>query len=180
MKSYKEYPSDKNVFLFELDDILYPKKDYILQVYYLFSNFIEFTETTPDSKSLLAFMQKQYEEYGEDGMFDKIKEQFGLAEQYREKFGRIHVQAHLPLKLLLFPETTQLLHDLQDAGKNVAILTKGNPLEQLNKLKHIDWQGLDKGMKVYFIDELNFRNIDPISYIADEFRIQPEEIAIIE
>jgi len=31
------FPEDKKVYVFELDDVVFPKKDYLLQVYYLFA-----------------------------------------------------------------------------------------------------------------------------------------------
>jgi hypothetical protein len=35
-------------------------------------------------------------------------------------------------------------------------------------------------LKVYFIDELRFRNIDPITYIAKDFGVSDSEIHVIE
>jgi len=180
MKKYSDYPEDVKLFLFELDDVLYPKKDYLLQVYYLFATFIEFSESRPISKEMISFMQETYLSVGEVGLFDKVKARFDLDEKYRDQFGRNHVHAQLPLKLLLFRERVNLIHDLKDKGKQLAILTKGNPLEQLNKMKHIEWHGIDHGLKVYFLDELDFRDIDPIRYIAGEFGVGYEEVVLVD
>ncbi len=179
MIAYKEFPHNAKMFLFELDDVLFPKKDYLLQVYYLFANYVEFNESRPLAGAMTTFMRDNYLSEGDTDLFDKIKSKFDLDEQYRHQFGRIQVHAQLPLKLLLAPDGVRLIRDLKSNDKQMAILTKGNPLEQLNKMKHMDWQGLDKGLKVYFLDELNFRNIEPIGYIADEFGIKPEEIVCV-
>ena len=34
---YSDIDSRKNAFLFELDNVLYPEKDYLFQVYYIFA-----------------------------------------------------------------------------------------------------------------------------------------------
>ena len=39
MLKYKDLDDRIKAFVFELDDVIYPEKDYLLQVYYLFSNF---------------------------------------------------------------------------------------------------------------------------------------------
>ena len=41
---YQEHINTKQAFVFGLDDVLYPVKDYQLQVYYLFAQFIEYGE----------------------------------------------------------------------------------------------------------------------------------------
>jgi hypothetical protein len=106
-----------------------------------------------------------------------------LNDEYEENFKRLQANAQLPLKLLLFSEVENLLLSLQQDGKKIAILTKGNPVEQLNKLKYMDWGKFEmykNFLKVYFIDELRFRNIDPITYIAKDFGVSDSEIHVIE
>ncbi|MEJ5052826.1 hypothetical protein [Sphingobacterium sp. MYb382] len=49
----KKVAFDKSVYVFEIDDILFPKRDYLLQVYYLFANFIEYTEGKSIAKELV-------------------------------------------------------------------------------------------------------------------------------
>lgn len=177
-----DIPLDKDVYCFELDDVLYPKKDYLLQVYYLFSNFIAFTEGLPSAQDMTEFMKNTYLNQGEDQVLPLLQETFGIGENYKENFRRLQANAQLPLKLVLFGEIETLLLSLHDKQKKIAILTKGNPVEQLNKLKHIDWGKFDKYknlLKVYFIDELRFRNIDPIAYIAADFGVPKSQINVI-
>ena len=37
---YSDIDNRKTAFIFELDNVLYPEKDYLFQVYYLFARFI--------------------------------------------------------------------------------------------------------------------------------------------
>lgn len=177
-----DIPLNKEVYCFELDDVLYPKKDYLLQVYYLFANFVAFTEGLSSVQDMTEFMKNTYLNQGEDRVFPLLQETFGIDKNYAENFRRLQANAQLPLKLILFEEIERLLLSLHDKQKRIAILTRGNPLEQLNKVKHIAWGEFDKYknlLKVYFIDELQFRKIDPIGYIAEDFGVPMSQIHVI-
>jgi hypothetical protein len=41
----------KKAFVFELDNVLYPEKDYFFQIYYLFANLLEYTELNNATKT---------------------------------------------------------------------------------------------------------------------------------
>lgn len=172
----------KSVYLFEIDDVLYPKRDYLLQVYYLFSNFVEYMEARPLAKDMTAFMKTTFEAAGEEAVLRETIAHFALDETYTEHFGRLKANAHLPLKLILKSDIKTLLLSLFEKQKKVGILTAGNPVEQLNKLKHIDWQELSvflPSLKVFFIRELEFRNINPIDYLVGEYHVAADEIQIM-
>ena len=173
---------DKSVYVFEIDDVLYPKRDYLLQVYYLFSNFVEYSEGRPLSQEILAFMKDTFESDGEEEVLSRTINHFQLDAAYCENFERLQANAHLPLKLLLKDTVKNRLLTLFEQGRQVGILTDGNPVEQLNKLKHIDWQELSAflpSLKVFFIKELTFRHINTIDYLVEEYRVSADEIEII-
>ncbi len=181
MKPNEKYTSilPKKAIILDLDDVLYPKRDYLLQVYYLFANFIEFSLLNPPAGELLAYLKEQYEANGESGLFDRAATQFPEIETYRENFDRLHHQAQLPLKLLLFPEIAALIHHFRTCQKEIFLLTAGDPLMQLNKIRQIDWQGLEENVKVYFEDELKFRGQEPLSFILEEHGLRADEVAYI-
>ncbi|MCA5006190.1 HAD family hydrolase [Sphingobacterium bovistauri] len=173
----------KEVFAFELDDVLFPRQDYLLQVYYLFGSFYEFTEGTVKANDLALFMKKIYLVHGEDKVFDAAKEVFGIEEKYRENLERLQANAQIPLRLEIFSEMKSLLKQIFEKGKHVTILTKGNPIEQLNKLKFIDWGELDRyknSVRIYFVDEILHLKISVIPYLAIEYGVSEEEISVIE
>lgn len=171
--------ADKQLYLFEVDDVLYPKRDFVLQIYYLFGQFVEFTESRPIAAAITQFMKEHYEADDTAGLLKVTQKEFDLLEDYSENFERLQANAHLPLKLLLFEETKDNFQRLTQLGKKIAILTAGNPVLQLNKLKHMDWAGWDKKIKIYFTDELVFRNLDPFSYIASEYGLDKAAIDYI-
>lgn len=154
MLTYSDINPRKKAFIFELDNVLYPEKDYLLQVYYLFASFIEYIETVPPAADLTAFFKNALEHHGNANIFDKAKETFGIDEKYRENFDRLHVSARLPLKLLLFHKMLKLLQDIVVDRKQLFIVTNGNPEQQLNKIKQMEWNGLENYLTVYFANEI--------------------------
>ena len=150
---YSDIDARKTAFIFELDNVLYPEKDYLYQVYYLFAGFLEYTELL-DAKILVNLMVKTFEEEGADAVFNRVQEKFKLDEKYRFNFEHLHKNAQLPLKLLLYPDMLQLLQDIVVDRKKLFIVTNGNPEQQLNKLKQVEWHGLEKYLVCYFADEI--------------------------
>ena len=179
MIAYSEIDPKKKAFIFELDNVLFPKKDYLLQVYYLFASFLEYTEAFPPAADLTSFFKKAYENHGEDLIFDKAKEVFGFDEKYRENFLRLHIEARLPLKLLLFQEALTLLQEIVVDRKEIFILTSGNPAQQLNKIRQTDWNGLENYLRVYFSDEIAPKpSSQSIKYILEQHNFQHEDILV--
>lgn len=177
MITYSELDPSKKAFVFELDNVLFPEKDYLLQVYYLFANFLEFTETVPPASELTNFFKKAYENHGQDKIFDKAREVFGIDEKYRENFNRLHTEARLPLKLLLFNAVLTLLQEIVVDRKEIFIVTGGLPLMQLNKIKQTEWNGLEKYLKVYFADEVSPKpSPDVLNLILNEYNLKPDEV----
>ncbi len=153
MIDYSSIPEHKKAIIFEFDDVLFPKKDYDLQVYYLFANFVEYLETFPVAQELTSFVKTRYENHGNHGMFEAISQTFGIDKKYEENLVLLFTNAKLPLKLLLFKEALTFLQELIINRKQIFILTSGNPKEQLNKITQTEWNGLDQYLKVYFADE---------------------------
>ncbi len=149
---YTDLDPQKKAFVFELDDVLFPKQDYYLQVYFLFAAFLEHTEQL-NSKETLALMQESYQTKGADAVFTSIKTAFGLDEKYRENLDRLLKTARLPLKLLLYKQMLELLQQIVVDRKQLFILTNGDPEQQLNKIRQTEWNGLEKYLVCYFADE---------------------------
>jgi Predicted hydrolase (HAD superfamily) len=168
----------KKAVVFGLDDVLFPKKDYLLQVYYLFANLLEYTETVP-AGDLTAFFKRAYEHHGEEGLFERAAEAFGVDLKYKAQFDQLHITARLPLKLLLYQPMLELMQALNKAGRRLLVLAEGDPAMQLNKLRHMDWNGLDRVIKVYFYEELQERALDPWTFLMDDNGLEPEDLLYV-
>lgn len=178
--NYKQVDPKYKAFVFELDDVLFPGRDYLLQVYYLFASFLEYTETFPPAADLTDFMKKAYESHGETQLFDKAMEVFGFDAKYRENFERLHAKARLPLKLLLFDNARTFLEEAVADGKQIIVITGGNPEMQYNKLGQIDWGVLAKHVRVYFAEEYGPKpSAVVLQHVQNELKLTPDELLVL-
>ncbi len=168
-----------DVFVFELDGVLYPEKDFLLQVYYLFSQFIEYSEQQPATE-ILAFMQQTYLAEGQEGIFEKTSAEFNIPEKYKLNFDLLQRNVRLPLKLLLFASCMQFLKAILHAQKPIFLLVSGDPEAQLNKIRQMDWQGLEKYLKVYFTVEIATENdVQGFEYLIESHSLKGKRMLMV-
>lgn len=180
MPNYQDFDDNINAFIFELDDVLLPQKDYDLQVYYLFTNFLEYLEPQYTASHLLAFITKQYQQFGNQNIFDALQKTFNLDAKYQQNLDLLFSNAKLPLKLLLFKEALDLLQQIVVNRKQVYILTSGLAQTQLNKIQQTEWNGLDKYLKVYFVDEFAPKpNTQSLTYLINENDLDLKKTVLI-
>lgn len=171
---------EKKAWISGYDDVLYPEKDYLLQVYYLFAQFLEYTVAFPPAADLTDFLKKAYMRHGAEGLFDRAAELYAIDPVYNENFARLHRSAQLPLKLLLFQEALTMLQQAVADGKQLILLVHGDPAEKLNRIRQTEWHGLDKQIKVYFSQELLVSgHKEPLLFILQDNRLLPEEALYI-
>ena len=169
---------NKEAVIFELDDVLFPGKDYLLQVYYLFAQFIEYTEQK-DAATTLTFLQAEFNQNGVDELFDKTAAQFGIDPKYKHNFELLHQNARLPLKLLLYQTMLDLMQELVVNRKKIYIVTAGNPEQQLNKIKQTEWNGLEQYLTVYFTDELKLQKSEIFQNILNDNNLLADDVLVI-
>lgn len=179
MIKYSSIDPRKQAFIFELDDVLYPEKDYLYQVYYLFIAFLEYTELI-NAKVATSFMIDTYLSEGKEFVFDRLKEKFGLDEKYRFNFEHLNNTAKLPLKLLLDQSMLIFLQDVVVDRKKIFIVTNGDPSQQLNKIKQTEWQGLEPYLICYFADEIAPKpETDSVDLLIKDHNLQRRDVLMI-
>jgi FMN phosphatase YigB (HAD superfamily) len=177
---YSDIDSRKQAFIFELDNVLYPEKDYLFQVYYLFASLLEYTELF-DAKGVTDLMVNTYTDKGASHVFDSVKEKFKIEEKYRQSLNHLLLTGKLPLKLLLFEKMLTLLQDIVVDRKKIFIVTNGNPEQQLNKIKQTEWHGLEQYLVCYFANETAPKpETDCIDLLIKDHNLQRREMLIIE
>ena len=85
---YTDIDQRKTAFIFELDNVLYPEKDFLYQVYYLFTSFLEYTELI-DAKEATSFMVDTYIKEGKAYVFDRLKEKLNIDAKYQQNFEHL-------------------------------------------------------------------------------------------
>lgn len=179
MLTYADIDPRKKALVFELDDVLYPEKDYLLQVYYLFASFLEYKELF-DAHVLTQLMNSTLEQEGAGYVFDRVQERFNINGQYRYNFELLHQTARLPLKLLLFKQALTFLQDAVIDRKQLFILTSGDPQQQLNKIRQMEWHGLEQYLTCYFADEIKPKpEPDALHYLMKTHNLERRDIVML-
>lgn len=176
---YSDIDSGKTAFIFELDNVLYPEKDYLFQVYYLFASLLEYTELI-DAKQTTNILTNAYIEIGKEFVFDRLKEKLNISGKFRYNLDNLLLTAKLPLKLLLYSNMLTLLQDIIVDRKTIFIVTNGKPEQQLNKIKQAEWHALEKYLTCYFAEEtLAKPEPDVINQLLNEHNLQRRDIVMI-
>ena len=177
---YKDIDDRKKAFVLELDNVIYPEKDYLFQVYYLFSSLLEYTELI-NAKDTTDLMVATYLKGEKDKVFDAVRDKFSIDEKYRINFYHLMLTVKLPLKLLVYEGVMNLLQEIVVDRKKIFIVTNGNPAQQLNKIKQTDWHGLEPYLTCYFAEEIAPKpEPDVIDLLIKEHNLQRRDILLIE
>ncbi|WP_295712457.1 HAD hydrolase-like protein [Mucilaginibacter sp.] len=176
---YKDIDKRKTAFILELDDVLFPAKDYIYQVYYLFANMLEYVELV-DAGKTTKLMTDTYVQEGAEAVFDKVALEFPVAARYRENFDNLMVTAKLPLKLLLYQNMLTFLQEIVVDRKKLFIVTNGNVPLQVNKIKQVEWHKLEPYLTCYFAEETAPKpEPDAIHLLMQDHNLQRRDILMI-
>ena len=177
--NYSDIDPRKKAFVFDLDNVLYPAKDYYYQIYYLFANLLEYTELNNAARTT-ELMIHTYTNEGEGKVFDKIVTELGVDEKYRKNLEIMLLTARLPLKLLLFKNMLELMQNLVTDRKKLFIVTNGNPQQQLNKMRQVEWHGLEAYLTCYFTEEtLPKPEPDALHLLMKEHSLERRDLVMI-
>jgi FMN phosphatase YigB (HAD superfamily) len=177
--TYSDIDTSKKAFIFELDDVLYPAKDYYYQIYYLFANLLEYTELNSASQTT-DLMINTYTKKGEGVVFDTIVAELKVDEKYRKNLEIMLLTARLPLKLLLYKNMLTFIQEVVLDRKKLFIVTNGNPQMQLNKMRQIEWHGLESYLTCYFTEEISPKpEPDSLHLLMKEHNLQRHDLVMI-
>jgi FMN phosphatase YigB (HAD superfamily) len=178
--TYSDIDPRKKAFIFELDDVLYPAKDYYFQIYYLFANLLEYTELNNAAKTT-DLMIDTYIQKGEGEVFNTIAAELNVDEKHRKNLEIMLLTSRLPLKLLLYKNMLSFMQEVVLDRKKLFIVTNGNPQQQLNKLRQVEWHGLEPYLICYFADEsLPKPEPDVLHLLMKEHNLERRDLIMIE
>jgi phosphoglycolate phosphatase-like HAD superfamily hydrolase len=176
---FREYLQGHQAFVFEMDNVLYPQKDYLLQVYYLFAQFMEYTELL-NAAEVLKVMQEEYAINGAEKVFEATVVAYPVVETYRKNYEGLHENARLPLKLLMFDNLLRFLQEIVVQRKQIILFTQGNVMQQLNKIRQTEWNGLEQYLTVYFAEEVGDKpGTTGIEFIANQHQLNRKDMLMI-
>nr|MBP8067770.1 hypothetical protein [Pedobacter sp.] len=83
-------------------------------------------------------------------------------------------------KLLLFQNILSFLKEVVIERKEICILATGKPMVQLNKIKQLEWHGLEHYLKVYFSEEIEATLSEKsLDFLIRENKFKMEDILYI-
>ncbi|MBB5394662.1 HAD family hydrolase [Mucilaginibacter sp. AK015] len=178
--TYNDIDPRKKAFIFELDDVLYPAKDYYYQIYYLFANLLEYTELN-SAATTTELMINTYNEKGEGEVFDEIAARLNIDKKYRKNLEIMLLTSRLPLKLLLYKNMLSFMQEVVLDRKKLFIVTNGAAQQQLNKLRQIEWHGLEPYLTCYFTEEsVPKPEPDVLHLLMKEHNLERRDLIMIE
>jgi HAD superfamily hydrolase (TIGR01549 family) len=91
---------------------------------------------------------------GREKLFDKFLSITGLDKNLLPICLSILRNFRPERQIPIFQETRDILRALKSLGKVIFILTNGNPEQQKNKIRSLDWEGLDEEITFILADEI--------------------------
>lgn len=177
--TYSDTDPRKKAYIFELDNVLFPAKDYYYQIYYLFANLLEYTELNSAAKTT-ELMIDTYNQKGEAAVYDELVARLNVDEKYRSKLEIMLLTARLPLKLLLYSNMLTFMQEAVTDRKKIFIVTNGAPQMQLNKIRQVEWHGLQPYLTCYFAEEtLPKPEPDVLHLLMKEHNLERRDLLMI-
>jgi HAD superfamily hydrolase (TIGR01549 family) len=143
-----------SLFIFDLDNTIYNEKDYLFQAYMAIAD--KFARIIPsyNKNELYHILKDLYMKEGRERVFDKFLDTVRLDHNHMPECLEI-LRTFKPEKPLIIDKVLmKFLRSLIKLKKSIYILTNGNTGQQKNKIKHIQWDGLDEHICFVFADEI--------------------------
>jgi putative hydrolase of the HAD superfamily len=143
-----EFPFKYSAYLFDLDNTLYNESDYLFPAYRQIADMIS-KRTEGNVDEITQFLIDQFSTSGREKLFDLLFSRFNITDVSVDECLHVLRNAN-PGKLELYTIAYDTLIKLKNNGKILAVITNGNVEQQKNKVRCIDWKGLDKCIEFIF------------------------------
>lgn len=156
-------PQQLEAVIFDLDDTLYPEKDYVRSGYHAASAFLPEIENAEEAL-WQAFLNGK-------PAFDTVLQNAGLYSPDRKEKCLKAYREHIP-QIRLYPEMKELLLALRTKGIRTGVLTDGRPEGQKNKIRALGLKELVD--EILITDELGgprFRKPNDIGFRILKYRL---------
>jgi HAD superfamily hydrolase (TIGR01549 family) len=153
IKSKSEFLSYR-VFIFDLDNTIYNEEEYLFQGYAAIARFLAGVSGVINEEVFFQELKNIFLMEGRSRLFDKVVKKFHLDHSLVSDCIRILHTFEITDKLKINLKIKLLLAELKRADKYIFILTNGNPTQQKNKVKNIEWGELIDYFQVLYANEL--------------------------
>ncbi|MCA0931069.1 HAD family hydrolase [Lutimonas saemankumensis] len=129
-------------YIFDLDNTLYDENVYLFSVYREISEFIS-SRYEFESEVVENYLINEFNERGRHKLLSKMITHFEINDALLSNLLLIMRTHVMSAPMLLFPKMRSFLLQLITCKKKTFVLTNGNVQQQKNKIKQIDWTGLN-------------------------------------
>ncbi len=144
---FKKY----NLVVFDLDDTLYPERDYLFAAY---DSIAQLVSERVGGNSLIYsdFLKKTFIDVGRSNLFDSFINEFNLS-------NTVNINELLSIlrtnecHLFLYKKAISLLDYLQNENISITIFTNGNLIQQRNKVRCLHLKEVFPAIEVYYAAE---------------------------
>jgi putative hydrolase of the HAD superfamily len=137
-----EWIGQLDTVLFDLDNTIYDEKIYLQAAYWAIAQHIHL-EYDHEPILVYQFLIRTLEQEGRTGLLDKLCENIGLPNSEIQLLLNLLRTVDIQPLIEPFEYFIPLIRNLLNAQIQVAVITNGNTIQQTNKIKSINWQGLD-------------------------------------
>jgi HAD superfamily hydrolase (TIGR01549 family) len=171
---------DFPLFIFDLDNTIYNEEDYLFQAYSEIAERFAGITTGKSKQRLLKTIMSIYRKDGRVKLFDRFLERAGLDETYLSECLEILRNFTPAKRIKIYRKTEKVLRMLVKRNKQIFVLTNGNPAQQRNKIKSVDWKGLDMSITFILADEIEPKPSPAgIEYILKQTNTPKEQVIFI-
>lgn len=159
--------------LFDLDDTLYDRNQYILGSYYFACKKLGLSEDVSN------YMCSEYLKNGEDNIFQKTASYYNLPDDYISQM--IYYYHNSDVKIDLYPDFVEFLSVVRNDLK-IGIITNGGSETQGNKIRLLNLKEMvdDIIISGEFFDRTNWKpNKKIFSFAADRLELLPAECVYV-
>ncbi|MCW3126989.1 MAG: Haloacid dehalogenase domain protein hydrolase [Bacteroidetes bacterium] len=170
--------SSYDFIIFDLDGTLYDEALYLYAAYRSIAQKLAATYglNTGDIESTLI---RGFESEGRNGLFNKLCQAYDIPQSAIAGMLQ-QMRAFEISDIALYDKMKDLIRELVTAGKKLFIITNGNPAQQANKIKAIDWQGLDDHIEVIFANTIAPKpDRAAFDHLVEKFGLVPSKTVFI-
>ncbi|OQX84414.1 MAG: hypothetical protein B6D63_04720 [Candidatus Latescibacteria bacterium 4484_7] len=150
--------------IFDLDDTLYPERDYVLSGFRSVSKYLEKAGYL-DSVSTFDFLSKRFEEGVRGKTFDLLIEHFGLRGIEPVELVSLY-RTHYP-KINLYPGMKEIIEGLRESFR-LGIITDGYSLSQTLKIESLEIRNIFD--RIMLTDLFGREHWKPDSFVFELFK----------
>jgi FMN phosphatase YigB (HAD superfamily) len=168
-----------NFFIFDLDNTLYDEKLYLFHAYKQISVHLA-NQYGLSGQLIEKYLTTHFEEAGRGNLFNKLCAEFNIPEGAIKGMLFDLRTVQIPQPIELYKNARILLETIAITGKNLFVITNGNPQQQQNKINSIHWHGLKEHIEFVFASAIKPKpDRAPFDYLAHRYNIDPAKAIYI-